>query len=190
MYNKYIEDIVGCDTISELDIEGLPKIYREMLLKSYSGDVTILTVKTKERLREIYNNNSVLKVFYTVQSNHKLFYEGFMDAYNNIVKSNGLETYFDNNHEDKIKYIGKKYHRLETQNAYDKVKDLCFNNEKQDGYYSTYDIIIELIDGRYIFIMYEDIDIKNEVIKVSSEVIQNFIDRMIIDKYNIQKGEN
>lgn len=187
MYNEYIKEVIGCDDLHELNIEELNRIYRSLLLKYYTGDVIVMHVKSKDSLRKIHDNNDILRIDYSVQSSHKLFYEGFMEAYNNIIKANGLEAYFDKNSEDKVKYIGKKYHRLETGNAYDTVKDICFNKDKKDGYYSTYDIIIEFKDHRHMYIIYEDLDIKNEVVKISNEVIQSFIDKMVLDKYMTQK---
>lgn len=191
MYKEYIVQVIGCKDINELDIEATNRLYRELLLKTYSGDVVLLRVQTKEQLKEIYASHDIVNQFYTVKASHKLFYEGFMEAYSDIVKSNGLEAYFDKNNEEKIKYIGKKYHKLENDNAYDTVKEQLFNcDETKIGCYSAYDIIFELRDQRYIFVIYEDIDVKNKVISLSKEVIQSFIDKMILDKYNIQKGEN
>lgn len=191
MYKDYIVQVIGCKDINELDIEDTNRLYRELLLKTYSGDVVLLKVQTKEQLKEIYASHDIVNQFYTVKASYKLFYEGFMAAYSDIVKSNGLEAYFDKNSEEKIKYIGKKYHKLENDNAYDTVKERLFScDETKIGCYSTYDIIFELRDQRYIFVIYEDIDVKNKVISLSKEVIQSFIDKMILDKYNIQKGEN
>lgn len=196
MYNKYVKELIGCKEVNVLGIEEIKKLYRTLLLESYSGNVVLLKVQDEHRLKEIYSKHDVVRVEYNVTWSYKLFYEGFMEAYNNILASNGLEVYFEKNNEDKIKYIGMKYHKMPYANAYDTVREKLFNCEEYRddsdylyGSYNSYDIIFELKDHRYIFIIYEDKATRDKVVDVSSEVIQGFIDKMILDKYKTQKGD-
>lgn len=191
MYDTYMKELLGYDKITYMDIETEVRMYKMLIDESFNGDMALLHVKDRERLRNIIYSHNILNIHYAVDSHNKIFYESFYKAYNDIAKNNGLDGYFETNSDDYNKYIGNIYHKYKNNNAYENVCELCFDRKDiSNGRYSSYNIILTLNESnRHIFIKFEDNAVRDDVIKISKKVIQDSIDRLIIEKYNIKKGE-